>query len=165
MASNHVDIMSQIHTFGNEIKVDVLKPENTNTTLSNTQATLERHSIPVNHDQPNGEIAKAVPVSAGKRRKVVEDNVPAPPVRRTTRFRAEKPPPPPTKRRSVSKIVTVEELKEKSRMTRTKKLQETYQQHDSKVRELFHLTKFVSLVDYDDEEAKRNESEVFREVR
>ena len=60
--------------------------------------------------------------------------------------------------------MTVEEVKENTRLSLTTQLQETYQRHDTKLRELFHLTKFVSLVDYDSNAAKQDESEVFREV-
>jgi len=165
MASNDVDIMSQIHTFESEIKVDVLKPENRLPTNTNGISSTRRHSSPLKTNDLNGEITKSVPVSAGKRRKVVQDISSDPPIRRTTRFGNERPPPiASTKRRSISKPVSMEDIKEKSRSIRTKKLQETFQEHDSKVRELFHLTKFVSFVDYDPKAAKEDESEVFKEV-
>ena len=161
--------MSQIHTFGSEIQVDVFKPENTDSTPSVPTELDENRSSEVRVNETNGEITKAVPVAGAKRRKVVQDTPPTVPSRRSTRFGGEQPPVVTPKQRPapksvIAKPITAAELKETSKTTRTKKLQETYQEHDAKVRELFHLTKFVTLVDYDVNAAKEDESEVFKEV-
>jgi hypothetical protein len=165
MASNDVDIMSQIDTFGSEIEVGVYDHGSTRSTSSTVVESDQIQSSSAKTTETNGEIAKSITVAVGKRRKVVLDNRASSTERRTTRSGGEKQPPPPPKRRTVSKHVSFEDLKEKSRTTLTKRLQDTFQEHDAKVRELFHLTKFVTLVDYDVNAAKRDESEVFQEVR
>ena len=42
-----------------------------------------------------------------------------------------------------------------------KRLEQTHEEHDALVRELFHLTKFVTLMGYDPEMARQDQSEVF----
>jgi len=79
-------------------------------------------------------------------------------------LRAPKPPAINNIKQKAPKYESVEGIKNATRAAHMKRLQETYEHHDVKVRELFHLTKFVSLVDYDANAAKVDESEVFKEV-
>lgn len=49
--------------------------------------------------------------------------------------------------------------------TEQKKLSEIFDRHDDRVRMLFHLENFVSLVNYDPQAAKQDQSNVFEEYR
>jgi hypothetical protein len=113
---------------------------------------------------PDGDNAKSLKVSSTKRRKVIANGPSVAFTRRETRSRGVIPPPPPPKTRAPYRRKTADENKVAAKATRQKQLHDTYERHDSKVRELFHLTKFVTLVDYDAKAAKEEESEVFQEV-
>ena len=110
------------------------------------------------------ETAKSVKVSAGKRRKVIQDDVSTLPGGRRTRFGAGNPQTQKQIKPATPKNAAPEQLKNATKSAHQKRLHETYELHDTKVRELFHLTKFVTLVDYDAKAAKEDESEVFKEV-
>jgi len=112
----------------------------------------------------SGEIAKSVKISAGKRRKVVQDDTWTPSGGRRTRFGAGNTQIQKQVKSTTSKNATPEQGKNATKSAYKKRLHETYEVHDTKVRELFHLTKFVTLVDYDAKAAKEDESEVFKEV-
>jgi len=113
---------------------------------------------------PDTENAKSLQVSLTKRRKVTVNGSPPSFSRRETRSGGVIPPPPPQRTRAPPKRKTSDENKASARAIRQKQLHDTYERHDNKVRELFHLTKFVTLVDYDANAAKEDESEVFKEV-
>jgi hypothetical protein len=97
-----------------------------------------------------------VRTAPGKRRKVVSSRPTNALSQRRTRPDAS------TKTSAVSK--TIKQLQEEAKAEKQKELHDTFEKHDDKIRELFHLTKFVTLVDYDAEAAKQDESEVFKEV-
>lgn len=165
MSSNELETMSQDHAISGDDTIDVQNPDQVNSSApicaSNEQAELHDIITVI----PDGEHARSVRVSAGKRRKVVPENSSTPALGLRTRNTIVKPPVVHPKRSRVVKQGTFEGIREATRSARKKRLQETFELHDGKVRELFHLTKFVSLVDYDTKAAKEDESEVFREVR
>ena len=164
MSSNDLETMSHDHAIGGEAAVDV----SGNAQLNSPAFTLPLLS-PVDPATEikvvaNGQVAKAVQVSAAKRRKVIPETATSSNIPRQTRSGAIKPPAISSTKQKAPKPQTVEGLKNVTRAAHKKRLQETYEHHDVNVRELFHLTKFVSLVDYDANVAKGDESEVFKEV-
>ena len=113
---------------------------------------------------PDSENTKSLQVSLTKRRRVTVHGSLPPFSRRETRSGGVIPPPAPQRTRAPSKRKTSDENKVSAKAIRQKQLHDSYERHDSKVRELFQLTKFVTLVDYDAKAAKEDESEVFKEV-
>ena len=112
----------------------------------------------------NLETSKSVAVSRRKRRKVsITETSNVRPERRTrARVRNSyslNPIKPPAR-----KYKSMDQIKDAAKSERQKTLHKSFQQHDTKLRELFHLTKFVTLVDYDVKAAKEDQSEVFQEV-
>lgn len=110
------------------------------------------------------ETAKSVKVSAGKRRKVITNYTSIPQEARKTRFGAAKPQINNSYNSTTPKFRAAEEIQNVTKSAHQKRLHKTFELHDTKIRELFHLTKFVTLVDYDAKAAKQDESEVFKEV-
>lgn len=110
------------------------------------------------------ETAKSVKVSVGKRRKVIANYTSTRQEARKTRFGAAKPHINNSDKSTNPKFRTAEEIQNATKSAHQKSLHKTFELHDTKVRELFHLTKFVTLVDYDAKAAKQDESEVFKEV-
>jgi hypothetical protein len=164
MSSNDLETMSQPHILNGDSHIDV-----SNHIPPAISPSLTAHFSPTDYavdpiQVSRGEISKSVRAGGTKRRKVSLETTSIPPGGRKTRFgngtaqvrNKTKPVGPKQK--------TAQELKDATRSGHKKRLQQTYEAHDSKVRELFHLTKFVSLVDYDAKTAKQDESEVFREV-
>jgi hypothetical protein len=156
--------MSDAHIL-NGIKVeDVSEPvqRETSTSSGHFGPSLELPTgLSTNIESEN---VKSLKTSATKRRKVSSTGPPAGLTRRETRSGGAIPPPPLPKTRAPSKRKSADENKVAAKATRQKQLHDTYERHDDKVRELFHLTKFVTLVDYDAKAAKEDESEVFNEV-
>ena len=152
------------HTLDAKVVIDVSNNDQSTSISSNdtltpqTDITIECVTV------ENVEIAKPVKVLGNKRRKVVESSILSATERRRTRSGSIRGQNLKTSRPVVPKYASVEQLKDVTKSEHKKKMQETYERHDSKVRELFHLTKFVSLVDYDAKIAKQDESEVFHEV-
>src|SRR2546423_407727 len=164
MSSNDLEAMSHNHAIAGELAADVPSDAQHNPPSSKPPLSPlidSSHKVKV---LTNGEATKSVQVSAAKRRKVMLETPSSSAVTRQTRFGATKPPVINNNKHKVPKTQTLEGVKNATRSARKKQLQETYEVHDVKVRELFHLTKFVSLVDYDANAAKDDESEVFKEV-
>ena len=156
--------MSQSPILGKDADVDVSTNDHSNTSPQINPAdtqTVYAVDPAVGH---NRDIAKSVKLSGGKRRKVVPGDACSPPGVRQTRYGAGKRQGSKTFKTKPSKNIRVEQIKNAAKSTRQKRLHHTFDLHDTKVRELFHLTKFVTLVDYDAEAAKGDESEVFKEV-
>jgi hypothetical protein len=164
MSSNDLEAMSHAHATAGELAVDVSSDAQLNSPSLKEQLSPPRDSAQEAKVLTNGEVAKSVQVSAAKRRKVISETASSGAVPRQTRFGAIKPPAINSNKQKTSKVQTLEGIKNATRAAHKKQLQETYEVHDVKVRELFHLTKFVSLVDYDAKAAKHDESEVFKEV-
>lgn len=164
MSSNDLEAMAENHSIAGERAVDVSSDAQLNSpSFKQPLSPLidSAHEVKV---FANGDVAKSVQVSAAKRRKVMPEIPSSSAVTRQTRFGATKPPAINNNKHKAPKIQTLEGVKNATRSAHKKRLQETYEVHDVKVRELFHLTKFVSLVDYDANSAKDDESEVFKEV-
>jgi hypothetical protein len=164
MSSNELETMSHNHTIGGEGDVDVSTEDRSGSVAPTCISVAPIGSAGDMTGVSTHEVSKSVKVSAGKRRKVSIAANSTPTVGRRTRFGAVKAPPKKAPKKELPKHTDVDQLKDVERSTRKKRLQETFDDHDSKVRELFHLTKFVSLVDYNAQTAKEDESEVFREV-
>jgi hypothetical protein len=164
MSSNDLETMSQKHTIGGESTVDVPDQDQVNSLPPAYPASNPKELRDIIAVIPNGETARSIQVSAAKRRKVIPENSSTPALGLRTRNTTIKPPVINPKKPKAVKRGTFEGIKEATRSARKKRLQETVEVHDGKVRELFHLTKFVSLVDYDANTAKGDESEVFKEV-
>lgn len=164
MPSPDLETMSHSHALDGDMATDGSEHSPTDThTSPGPVAPPAAHGIDTAAG-PNLDNARSLKVSSTKRRKVTT-NSPAPPfTRRETRSGGVIPPPPPPKARAPPKKKTADESKVDAKATRQKQLHDTYERHDDKVRELFHLTKFVTLVDYDAKTAKEDESEVFKEV-
>jgi hypothetical protein len=164
MSSNDLDTMSQHHALGGDYAADL-----SNNTQLNSPSLVRPASPPAQSTLDtivvtNGQVVKSVQVSAAKRRKVIPEASSNHSIARQTRFGATKPPAINNSKQKTLKSQTAEGIKNATRSAHKKRLQETYEDHDVKVRELFHLTKFVSLVDYDANAAKQDESEVFKEA-
>jgi hypothetical protein len=164
MPSNELETMPRLHATKGNTHVDVSNSDqaNSNPSLAARASRREYAADPVIVSAR--EAVKTVRVSAGKRRKVIQSQSSTSFALRRTRFGGTKS----LRQRlpgSTAPIYnTVEEIKEETKAARQKQLHETFEKHDNKVRELFHLTKFVNLVGYDVETAKEDESEVFKEV-
>jgi hypothetical protein len=158
MPSNDLDVIVKIDKLYPEIKVQNRPPRSGQPTRS---LSTRRQSGGV---VTNGDSAKAVPVSGAKRRKVAYQETPPAGVGRRAKFGVRGTKRDNSLRQNAKTSDTAEDIKESRRTLLTTRLQETYQTHDTKLRELFHLTKFISLVDYDPDAAKEDESEVFRDV-
>jgi hypothetical protein len=152
------------HTLDAKVVVDVSNNEQSTSISSNDTLTPQTDITIESVTVENVEITKPVKVLGNKRRKVVESSILSATERRRTRSGSIRGQNLKTSRPVVPKYASVEQLKDVTKSEHKKKMQETYERHDSKVRELFHLTKFVSLVDYDAKIAKQDESEVFHEV-
>src|SRR5215471_13749936 len=164
MSSNNQETMSHTHTLNGHTDMDVtnldrptphapvIPPDSQNECMGDPIVVSSR------------ELVKSVKVSSGKRRKVIEDNTSTLPGGRRTRFGAGNSQIHKQIKSAIPKNVTPKQVKNATRSAHQKRLHETYELHDTKVRELFHLTKFVTLVDYDAKAAKEDESEVFKEV-
>src|SRR5271170_3405627 len=164
MSSNNLETMSHSHTLNGIRPLDVLDHDQSPSIPPIT-------SSPSQDDYPvevgiisNREVATSVKVSTGKRRKVVINGNSTPLAPRKTRFGSENSKNHNPVKSKTHKPVSAEKIKTVTKATRQKRLHETFELHDTKVRELFHLTKFVTLVDYDAKVAKQDESEVFKEV-
>jgi hypothetical protein len=164
MSSSNQETMSHSHTLNGYPHFDV-----SNDIQSETLPPI---SCPVPHGEyevdhvtvSTRETAKSVQVSAGKKRKVVQNEHHIAPEGRRTRFGSDKQQIQGSIKSTALKSRSAEQFKNVAKAVRQKRLYETFELHDTKVRELFHLTKFVSLVDYDAKVAKQDESEVFKEV-
>jgi hypothetical protein len=164
MSSNDLETMSQGHAISGESTVDVPDQDEVNSLPPVHPASNPKELGDIIAVIPNGETTRSVQVSAAKRRKVVAEKSSTPALGLRTRNTTVKPPVINPKKSKVVKRETLEGIKEATRSAKKKRLMETVEVHDGKVRELFHLTKFVSLVDYDANAAKGDESEVFKEV-
>jgi hypothetical protein len=164
MSSNELETMSHVHTVGGEGGVDMSTEDHSGSVAPACISVAPIGSAGDTARVSNREVSKSVKVSAGKRRKVSVAANSTPTVGRRTRFGAVKAPPKKAAEKEPPRYTAVDQIKDVERSARKKRLQETFDDHDSKVRELFHLTKFVSLVDYNADTAKEDESEVFREV-
>jgi hypothetical protein len=156
--------MSHPHAINGDIHVDVLNLNHEDHLPSIISSSPETEYAVDPVMVSTREVAKSVKLSAGKRRKVVPDDASTPTGPRKTRFGAGNPPVQNTVKSAGLKRRITEESKTATKAAQQKRLQETFERHDTKVRELFHLTKFVTLVDYDPKIAKEDESEVFKEV-
>ena len=164
MSSNDLDAASPNHALGGEAVLAVSSDTQLNApSLAHASRPPTDPSLDV-QGAANGLVAKSVQVSAAKRRKVISEAAARSNTPRQTRFGAAKPSAINNNKQKPPKNQSVEGIKNATRSAHKKRLQETYEHHDVKVRELFHLTKFVSLVDYDANAAKKDESEVFKEV-
>ena len=164
MSSLNLDTMTGAHTLNGVKAEDVseLPQMETSTSSGHLGPSVGLAAdLPANVDTEN---TKSLKTSATKRRKVSSSGPPSGLTRRETRSGGAIPPPPPPKTRVPPNRKTADENKAAAKATRQKQLHDTYERHDSKVRELFHLTKFVTLVDYDAKTAKEDESEVFNDV-
>jgi helicase SWR1 len=164
MSSPNLDSMSDAHALNGVKTEDVSELAQMETSMSSDHLGM---SVDLPVDSPTkfeSESVKSLKTSATKRRKVSSKGPPAVVTRRETRSGGTIPPPPPSRTRAPSKRKSAEENKITAKATRQKQLHDTYETHDNKVRELFHLTKFVTLVDYDANTAKQDESEVFNDV-
>src|SRR5271156_1339417 len=131
------------HTLDTKVVVDVSNNDQSTSISSNDTLTPQTDITIESAGVENVEIAKPVKVLGNKRRKVVESStLPTPEVRKT-RFGSIRGQNLKTSRPVVPKYASAEKLKDVTKAERKKKMQETYERHDSKVRELFHLTKFV----------------------
>ena len=165
MSSDDLETMSQIQSLDVDTRVDVLSHDNSiPEPLTSGQADRGGDSVE-NSVLDSREFAKPVRVASGKRRKIIPDASSTQAIARRTRSRGERPPPPAPVKRTTLRPDNVEKLRHGATSSRKKRLQEIFEVHDNKVRELFHLTKFVTLADYDAKAAKEDESEVFQEVR
>ena len=164
MASNNQETMSHAHTLNGVTDMDVtnLDPPTPLAPIISADPQKEFEVDPV--VVSSRETAKSVKVSPGKRRKVIQDDVSTPPGGRRTRFGAGNPQIQKQIKSADPQNATPERVKNATKSAHQKRLHETYELHDTKVRELFHLTKFVTMVDYDAKAAKEDESEVFKEV-
>ena len=164
MSSNEVETMPRTHTLDSDSLGDVLNHDNSNPDIPNSSPIGLTDHVVEPDVVANGEFTKPVRLSTGKRRKVIPDANFTPLLGRRTRSGGENRPTHASVKRSAPKFDTVEKLRDAATSAPKKKLQEIFEVHDNKVRELFHLTKFVTLVDYDVTVAKEDESEVFQEV-
>lgn len=164
MSSNELETMSHDHAISGENTIVVKNQDQDNSLAPNCTSNEQAELHDIITVIPDGEQAKSVRVSAGKRRKVIPENRSTPALGLRARNTIAKPPLVNSKKPRAVKQETFEGIKEATRSALKKRLQETFEIHDGKVRELFHLTKFVSLVDYDANAAKEDESEVFLEV-
>ena len=165
MSSNNQETMSPPHTINGDTHVDVTNPHQMGPLpLISSPSPPREYAVDPVVVSSRG-TTKSVKVSAGKRRKVVLDDASTPHEGRKTRFGTGNPPSKNIIKHTTPKYRTAEGLKNATKSARQKQLHETFELHDTKVRELFHLTKFVSLVDYDAKAAKQDESEVFKEVQ
>lgn len=164
MSSNELETMSYAYTLNGVADGDVLTANNSPLIASAPvpDPQTERHGdIPLVETR---EPSKSVVVSSRKRRKVSTTETSNTPAERRTRsrvgsshsFHSTKP--------SVPKYKSLDKIKDATTSERQKTLHKTFERHDTKLRELFHLTKFVTLVDYDAKAAKEDQSEVFQEV-
>jgi hypothetical protein len=164
MSLPNLDTMSDAHALNGVKAEDVseLAQMETSTSSGHIGSSVELPAdLSTNVESEN---VKSLKTSATKRRKVSSNGTPAGLTRRETRSGGAIPPPPPPKTRAPPKRKSADENKVAAKATRQKQLHDTYESHDNKVRELFHLTKFVTLVDYDAKTAKEDESEVFNDV-
>lgn len=165
MSSNDLETMSQIHSLDVDTRVDGLSHDNSiPEPLIGGHTDRDGDSVE-NSVLDSREFAKPVRVASGKRRKITLDASSIQAIARRTRSGGDRPQPPALVKRTTLRPDTVEKLRHGATSSRKKKLQEIFEVHDNKVRELFHLTKFVTLADYDAKAAKDDESEVFQEVR
>ena len=164
MSSNNQETMSHTHTLNGDTDKNVSNLDQL-TPLTPIISPGTQRDYAVDPIVVSGrETAKSVKVSAGKRRKVTQDDTSTSPGGRRTRFGTGNPHIQKPGKSATSKNATPEQVKNATKSAHQKRLHETYELHDTKVRELFHLTKFVTLVDYDAKAAKGDESEVFKEV-
>jgi hypothetical protein len=165
MSSNDLETMSQGgHAISGYSTADVPDQAQVNSLPPVNLASNPKELGDIIAVIPNRETARSVQVSAAKRRKIIPEKSSTPALGLRTRNTTVKQPVNNPKKRKAVKRETLEGIKEATRSARKKRLQETIEVHDGKVRELFHLTKFVSLVDYNASAAKGDESEVFKEV-
>lgn len=164
MSSNDHETMSQLHVLNGDSHVDVSSHNHSESIAPDTPLPspkeLAAHPAVI-FDQ---EATKSVKVSTAKRRKVIRNENLGSATGRRTRFGGASTPAQRSTKPTAPKYKTAEDIKNAAKSARQKRLVETFELHDNKVRELFHLTKFVSLVDYDTKTAKKDESEVFSEV-
>src|SRR5208282_6620841 len=153
--------MSHTHTLNGDPDMDVSNPDQSTTPALIISQSPQKEYIVDPVVVFSLETAKSVKVSAGKRRKVIQDDISTSPGGRRTRFGAANPQIQKVIKSTTSKNATPEQVKNATKSAHQKRLLETYELHDTKVRELFHLTKFVTLVDYDAKAAKEDETEVF----
>ena len=164
MSSNNQETMSHTHTLNGDTDMDVSNLDQS-TPLAPIIPPVPQKEYAVDPVVVSSrETPKSVKVSAAKRRKVIQDTTSTPPGGRRTRFGAGNPHIQKQIKSETSKHATPVQVKNATKSAHQKRLHETYELHDAKVRELFHLTKFVTLVDYDAKAAKEDESEVFKEV-
>lgn len=164
MSPNELETMSQPHTLNGESNMDVSNPDGLQ--IAPPTDSLPTPQVPAVDSirilSPQN--SKSVKLGETKRRKVSIGNPSLLSVGRQTRSGAGNSRLLSVSRSVVPKYKTVDQMKDEALSTRKRKLQQTYEAHDSKVRELFHLTKFITLADYDAKAAKEDKSEVFNEV-
>jgi len=164
MSSNELGTMSHSHTLNGVVNGDVSNANNSPPLPPVPPPALQAERPADLTVVESRQSSKSVAVSPGKRRKVSTTETSNAPAERRTRSRVGtshslnpiKPP--------VPKYKSVDRIKEAVKSQRQKTLHKTFEQHDTKLRELFHLTKFVTLVDYNAKTAKEDQSEVFQEV-
>jgi len=164
MSSNELETMSHPHTLDGVVNGDVSNINNS-PLLPPTTPPAPQTEYPVDLTVvETRESSKSVAVSAGKRRKVSTTKTSNAPAERKTRSRVGTSHSLNPIKRPVPKYKSANQIKEATKSQRQKTLHKTFERHDTKLRELFHLTKFVTLVDYDAKTAKEDQSEVFEEV-
>lgn len=164
MSLNNQETMSHTHTLNEETDRDVSNLDQSALLVPIISLDAQKEYILDPAAVYSRETGKSVKVSSGKRRKVIQEDASTPPGGRRTRFGGGNPQIQKQIKSPTSKKATPEQVKNATKSAHQKRLHDTYERHDTKVRELFHLTKFVTLVDYDANTAKEDESEVFKEV-
>ena len=164
MSSINQETMSHTHALNGDTDMDVSNLDQSNSLVPIAILDPQKEYAVDPVAVSSREIAKSVKISAGKRRKVLQDQACTPSGGRRTRFGAANTQIQKQVKSATPKNATPEHVKNATKSAYQNRLHETYELHDTKVRELFHLTKFVTLVDYDAKAAKDDESEVFKEV-
>src|SRR5436305_4988411 len=156
--------MSHTHTINGEPPLAVSDHQQSSIIPSIASLPGQSNNISGCEAISSQDVTKTVKISAGKRRKVVTNGTSTPAAPRKTRFGGEKTIDYKLVKSTTAIPISSEKFKTVTKASCQKRLHDTFELHDSKVRELFHLTKFVTLVDYDANAAKQDESEVFQEV-
>jgi helicase SWR1 len=164
MSSNELETMSPSHTLDGLANGDVSNANNSHP-VPQTTPSVPQTECPVDLTVvETRESSRSVAVSLGKRRKVSTTETSNAPVERRTRSRVSTSHSLNLIKPTLPKYKSVDQIKDAAKSQRQKTLHTTFERHDTKLRELFHLTKFVTLVDYDAKTAKEDQSEVFQEV-
>ena len=164
MSSNELDRMNGAHILDAEAPCSLENNLQTDARTGSTSRDAGGLMLLSEDDFPP-EVARSVKVSPAKRRKVIQSQGLTSSSVRRTRSGGTKPQTGSSTTNPVPAYRSAEQIKQRAKTIRQKRLHETFEQHDNKIRQLFHLTKFVSLVDYNVKTAKEDESEVFKEVR